>query len=777
MRPGVVQINLQGEITLDVLVRYLSERTGLKVLYEPDLAARTITLRTPGEIPLAALPTVLDSALRAQKLALVDAEIEGWKRIVELQGATRYAPQSTAAEVLSRGGAATPVTQIIRLEYLQADGLVEVLEKFLTDQAADVTAIAANNSLVVTDYAVNIARVLDLVAALDRPAGEARFDFYVVENQSSKVLAEQVQAILSDAVPAATTGGERAATPAAPSRVRLVDEPSGNRIIVAGPERLVEQAIGLLKRLDVRVDVVTKAYRLQNLAAERLNNVVQAYLPPQDRARAYEATIDEEGNLLVVRTTDAVHRQIDALIAELDQPIEASESPLRFYKLKNARAVDVLLSLLALQEAYGGGIGGGYGLTSPFGGVPVYPGGVVPGVAAPGLNVVTPGLGAAGTVPTTSLPLPAGTRDERLVDNSAPLPSTLVNGLGANQAAGTSAVANNPLAGGLGNAGFGGAFGGGFGGVATLPGGARVSADQSTNSIIVVAPANVQPMYAKLIESLDQRRPQVLIEAKIVAVDTSDNYSLGVEVSVGDRTGDSRLFSFSSFGLSEVDPVSGALTIMPALGFNGTLVDPDVADVVVQALASHSRARVLAAPKILVSDNSTGKLESTVSIPFASVNAAETISTTSLGGNQQAGTIIAVTPQINEDDNLQLIFDVEFSTFQGTGTGVLPPARQIDRVGSTVTIPDGQTVIVGGLKRVAESDEFSGIPVLERIPIIRELSSRTVDAHSTTSFFLFIRPLILRDSQFKDLKFYSCQESRAAGVPAKYPASGPLLLR
>ncbi|MCA9198326.1 MAG: hypothetical protein KDA87_12340, partial [Planctomycetales bacterium] len=98
---------------------------------------------------------------------------------------------------------------------------------------------------------------------------------------------------------------------------------------------------------------------------------------------------------------------------------------------------------------------------------------------------------------------------------------------------------------------------------------------------------------------LDQPLPQVLIESHIVIIDTTDDFSLGVEFSTGDRDGSRRTLTFSSFGLSEVDPVSGALSIIPGLGFNGTLVDPDVADVVVRALTDHSRSRVTSAPRIL----------------------------------------------------------------------------------------------------------------------------------------------------------------------------------
>jgi type II secretory pathway component GspD/PulD (secretin) len=336
------------------------------------------------------------------------------------------------------------------------------------------------------------------------------------------------------------------------------------------------------------------------------------------------------------------------------------------------------------------------------------------------------------------------------------------------------------------NVGFGG-FGGGLGmaggQVAYLPGGARVSADVATNSLIVLAPASVQPMYERLIRSLDRRRPQVMIEADVVAVDTSDNFSLGVEVSIGDRTGDKKIFKFTSFGLSEVDPTSGMLTPNPGLGFNGVLLDPDVADVIVQALSSHSRAKVLASPKILVNDNQTGTLESVNSFPFSSVNTVNTISSNSLGGEQQAGTIITVTPHINEDNHLQLEFDVEFSSFEGapisTGgenPGLLPPARRIDRLGSVVTIPDGQTVVVGGLKRTRDIDAFSGVPWTEHIPILRTLTSLTATEQTCVSFFLFIRPRILRDSQFRDLQYLSDVEIDNAQIPGDVPQSRPLII-
>jgi general secretion pathway protein D len=186
----------------------------------------------------------------------------------------------------------------------------------------------------------------------------------------------------------------------------------------------------------------------------------------------------------------------------------------------------------------------------------------------------------------------------------------------------------------------------------------------------------------------------------------------------------------------------------------------------------------LSSPKILVNDNQTGSLESVNSVPFQSVNASDTVATTSLGGTQQAGTIITVTPHINEDDHLQLEFEVEFSTFSDSGgTANLPPPRQIDRVSSVVTIPDGDTIVVGGLKRFGDSSTFNGIPFAEKIPILRELTSLSTESKTTTSFFLFIRPKILRDSRFRDLRYLSDIDAQEAQISGDAPISRPLLIQ
>lgn len=759
----MIEINLTGNVKVPVLLDLMSKELGIRFLHGTDISNREVVVYTPARLPKSVLPTLLGSLLREAELAIVDSEVQGWKRVIDYKDILSTAQTGDAIDVRRRNGPAGAVTQVFQVKNTDVTTASTSLRPLMTQNGSNLIAIPNQNILIISGYAPDVRQIVELLELIDKPQGIGVIDFYDAKNRSPEALINQIESLRAERVSRKT--GESLDT-------KLFNDQSGQRVIVAGREDLVNDTIELLRQLDTGSGFLTRVYRLEYVSASRIDNLVRGFVKTaksKEAAEDIESTIDDEGNLLVIRASAEIHQQVEKLIKELDREVASTESPIRFYKLKNATAIEVLYSLLALQQATGtgsatqaGGAQGGlgFGAFGTLGGLNA--GGVIP---VGGFNAAALGNQNA----TISMPPPP--------TSNAPATNRNMN----------QNSALSPLIGGVQNGGFGfgnalgglGGLGGGLGAgqVATLPGGARVSADVATNSLIVYAPTNVQSLYEDLIRSLDQRRPQVLIEADIVAVDTSDNFSLGVEVSAGDREGSKRLFKFTSFGLSEVDPATGALTVNPSLGFNGVLIDPEVADVIVQALSSHTRSRVLASPKILVNDNQTGVLSSVASVPFQSVNASDTVATTSLGGSQEAGTRVTVTPHINEDDHLQLEFTVEFSSFVGdSGVAGLPPPRQIDSVDSVVTIPDAKTVVVGGLKRTGETDTFTGLPLVERIPILRELTSRTTESGTTTSFFLFIRPRILRDSQFRDLQYLSDVETQDAQLQGDYPQSRPLLI-
>ncbi|MCP4943405.1 MAG: hypothetical protein GY924_15715 [Planctomycetaceae bacterium] len=758
---SLVELNLTGTVSLPRLVEAVSKQMDERFLYSANLANRQVTIYTPAKLPKSALPALLGSLLKGENLAVVDSDVAGWKRIVDFADMVPYATAGDSTEVLAKDGPAAPVTQVIPIKNANITNMAQSLRPFLS-KGANFLVLPENRLIIVTDYAQNVKTIVELLKLIDAPAGQATIDFYEVKHRNPGVLIQQAEALIL-----------KSADGKSNQNVKLFNDSSDRRVVVAGDSSEVTRVLQLLKQLDTGMGFQTRVYRLRNIAADRVRKLVLGLVSQDDAESAIETTVDPDGNMLIVRAAPEIQQQVEMLIRELDQPVDSNESPIQFYKLKNAKAVEVLYSLLALQQAAGSGQvsqASGFDTTIASEGNGFT--GLAPAFGMSGGNRQS-AFGGAFPVYRGQ----TGGRDIRMPfndGNTDNFPTT---------ASQNDNAALRPLIGGgmefnsVETVGFNG------GQVASLPGGARVSADVATNSLIVYAPSNVQGLYEKLIKSLDQRRPQVMIEAEIVAVNTSGNFSLGVEVSMGDRTGDTKLFKFNSFGLSEVDASTGMLTPKGFAGFNGVLLDPEVADVIVSALSSHNRGRVLASPKILVNDNQTGTLESVESFPFNSVNVINTVGSQSLGGNQQAGTIITVTPHINEDDHLQLEFDVEFSSFEGeqisTGgdnPGLLPPQRKIDRVGSVVTIPDGKTVVVGGLKRGFASETFSGVPWIEKIPVLRELTSKTSAEDKCTSFFLFIRPKILRDSQFRDLQYLSDNDIREMEIPANDPVSRPMLI-
>ncbi|MFW5839848.1 MAG: type II secretion system protein GspD, partial [Planctomycetota bacterium] len=280
------------------------------------------------------------------------------------------------------------------------------------------------------------------------------------------------------------------------------------------------------------------------------------------------------------------------------------------------------------------------------------------------------------------------------------------------------------------------------------------------------------PIYEKLINRLDVRRAQVLLESTIVAIDTTDGFSLGVEISRSDKanSGEDTVLNFSSFGLSTIDD-DARLSIKPGVGFNGTLISAEIADVVIRALKSDSRARVVSRPSLLINDNATGTLSSESEEPFSSVNASTSVATTSFGGYSSAGTKIKMTPQISQGEHLKLEYEITLSSFGEEVSDNLPPSRQTNTLASEATIPNGYTIIVGGLSRSDFSENIDRVPLLGELPGLEYLFSNRAKTQREATLFVFIRATILRDDEFTSLKMLSAQAAREAELKDAYPTS------
>jgi general secretion pathway protein D len=533
--------------------------------------------------------------------------------------------------------------------------------------------------------------------------------------------------------------------------------PEQGLLVVTDYAPNVKRAADLVQTIDQpSQDVAIEFFPVKHADPARLTQQLEQLLKAKIRSQggddrqlaSVETAFDVRTSQVVVIAPKGGMSDAREIIQSLDTVVAEEQSPIRFYKLANATAADVLTTIRSLE-----GEGDSATPTSP---------------ASPAQR--TPNRPRN---PGAASPLPL--RDNRYTNTQdQATPSTANGGVATKLPAPATAeptrptvtAATDPLSAFRDNA---------------RARQAKVTADPNTNSIIVMGPPDVQRQYEQLIKTLDKRRPQVLVECTIVTLDTTGNFELGVEIGKQGGFQSSKTITFSSFGLSTPDPTTGRLTLVPGLGFNGALISSDVADVILRALQQNTRARVTSAPRVLVNDNNVGTLSSIAEFPYASVNASQTVATTSFGDYAQAGTEITVTPHISEADYLQLEYSVVLSSFTGNpvtqGGTTLPPPRKSDSVQSQVTIPDGSTIVVGGLNRRNFSQGVDQIPFLGDIPVLGYLFSNRNNMDSSTTLFVFIRPVILRDDKFADLKFLSESSLRDAELPGDYPTSEPLIVR
>ena len=198
---------------------------------------------------------------------------------------------------------------------------------------------------------------------------------------------------------------------------------------------------------------------------------------------------------------------------------------------------------------------------------------------------------------------------------------------------------------------------------------------------------------------------------------------------------------------------------------------------VIKAIAASGRAKVVSAPRVLVNDNATATLTSVSEAPFTSLNSIDLVSTVSFAGYASAGSTLTVTPRISEGDHLQLKYSITLNSFTGEGSSGVPPPRQTSSLTSEVTVPDGYAVVVGGLNSRYLSDTATKIPWLGDIPILKHLFRLTDKTDKNSTLFVFIRPVILRDDEFEDLKYLSQRDLELAELPPNLPPADLLIMQ
>ena len=302
------------------------------------------------------------------------------------------------------------------------------------------------------------------------------------------------------------------------------------------------------------------------------------------------------------------------------------------------------------------------------------------------------------------------------------------------------------------------------GGSATLSlagGTATIWADKATNSLVITAGQRTLRAVNAVIDKLDIRRAQVLVQAIIVSVSVDKTADLGVNWAVDASATGAAVGGFIApiGGSSIIDLLTDAqsttnLAANPPTGTTigiGKLTASGVNfATILRALQSDTRTNIIATPQVVTRDNQEAKMEVAQEVPFLTGQYSTTNGTGSAFQTierEEVGTILTVTPTINEGDAVLLKLQIESSSLAGASAGAVDLITNKNVITTSVLIKDGNTLVLGGLIQDNVNNSDTSVPWLGHIPIIGELFRARNTSKTKTDFLIFLQPHILRDDR------------------------------
>ncbi len=281
-----------------------------------------------------------------------------------------------------------------------------------------------------------------------------------------------------------------------------------------------------------------------------------------------------------------------------------------------------------------------------------------------------------------------------------------------------------------------------------------VEIHEETNAVIASATRNKWIELKTLLDRLDKRQPQVLIETALIEISEDFEKDIGVEyANVKTPEGNAqRGFGFTSVGITSGDTLGEARLPSPtAAGLTFGIFDGEDLGIpfIVQMAQTRDDANVLSVPSVLVSNNKGALVSSNDKVPYQTSNAVQG-SVSSNFEFTEAGITLNITPSISAQRYLRLQISLVVSSFRGEGANGAPPPVTSRRIETSVSLPDGATMWLGGIIRDDVLKSESGIPFLSDIPIIGFLFGRTTDRNIKTTLFFFCTPRII--DEFDELR-------------------------
>lgn len=266
----------------------------------------------------------------------------------------------------------------------------------------------------------------------------------------------------------------------------------------------------------------------------------------------------------------------------------------------------------------------------------------------------------------------------------------------------------------------------------------KIVADEATNSLLIRSTARDYRQLLTTISQLDVVPLQVMVNAVIAQITLNDETKFGVDWSR--IAADAALAPISTNTVTDFAPTLGGLMFS-----KGFLDGSARVEATLEAIAVNNDVRLLARPSLTVSNNQEGEIQIGAEVPVEAGEAlgAGGVSTTNIQ-YRPTGIELYITPQINEDGVVNLIIRQVLSSVDSSSAGVNNnPVFNNQEISTTVVVRNGENIVLGGLIQNDVENLNTGVPGLNRIPVLGNLFSYQQQNLERRELFIVLRPEII----------------------------------
>ena len=423
--------------------------------------------------------------------------------------------------------------------------------------------------------------------------------------------------------------------------------------------------------------------------------------------------------ILVITSRPEYLKKAETWVRRLDMVGRATEKQVHVYHIQNRPAVELAQ---LLQRIYGGQEQGRVGSLTRTTTATVSTGGPLPDAISTQPTFLP---GAPGIPATTALPPAPISGPAPVLDIAPPI--------------GPLGSARPPVA---------------AAAVDDRTSGVLIVADESNNALVITATSQEYRRMRRILEQIDVQPNQVLLEATIAEVTLNDQLAMGLRWFL--QAGNFQ-FRFTDLGAtSATNPNTNVISAVPPPvipgfpGFSTFFNTPNV-QVVLNALSSITDVNIVSSPTLMVLDNKRATLQVGDEVPIVTQSAvavqvpgAPIVNSVNM---RNTGIILNITPRINDGGRVLLDIEQEVSTAVTTTTsGIASPTIQQRRIKTTVSVDDGNCIVLGGLIQDKATNTRNQAPLVGDIPLLGNLFKNKDDRIERTELLIAITPKIVKDN-------------------------------